>query len=79
MGNKELWLMLETSCFYSYMLATCLYILNRMLVGSWCKPADEVSDMSKALNDFIEYANINLTWFAFNIVLICLPPICMLI
>ena len=32
--------------------------------------------MEKALNDFIEYSNLNLTWFAFNFVLICMPPIC---
>ena len=32
--------------------------------------------MSKALNDFISYSSINLTWFAFNFVLCTLPPIC---
>lgn len=66
--------MLETYCFYSYMFATCAYILWRMLVGTWCRKIDEQSDMGKALNDFIEYANINLTWFAFNVVLCMMPP-----
>jgi len=32
--------------------------------------------MSKALHDFISYAAINLTWFAFNFVLCVLPPLC---
>ena len=68
--------MIETFCFYAYMLATCLYILWRQCVGSWFKQGDEQSDMVKALNDFIEYAAINLTWFAFNIVLCILPPLC---
>ena len=33
--------------------------------------------MNKAVTDFIVYANINLTWFAFNFVLITLPPLCL--
>ena len=32
--------------------------------------------MSKALHDFISYAAINLTWFAFNFVLCVVPPLC---
>ena len=32
--------------------------------------------MNKAVTDFIVYANINLTWFAFNFVLVTLPPVC---
>lgn len=30
--------------------------------------------MAKALNDYIKYSSINLTWFAFQIVL-CLMPV----
>jgi hypothetical protein len=37
------------------------------------------SDMNKTINDFIEYASINLTWFAFNTVLILMPVICILV
>lgn len=31
--------------------------------------------MSKALNDFIEYATLNLTWFSFNFVLCVMPAV----
>jgi hypothetical protein len=65
-------------CFYSYVLATIVYIMYRMLKGV-CAKADRDSDMSKAMHDFIEYAAINLTWFAFNFVLCVLPPLCMLV
>ena len=67
------WLCIETACFYLYVLAAVFYIGWRMTVG--ISDADEKSDMEKALNDFIEYSNLNLTWFAFNFVLICMPPI----
>ena len=68
---------MEAACFYLYMLATVIYIVWRMMVGAWCKSAYEKSDMYKATTDFIEYANINLTWFAFNIVVCLMPPVCM--
>ena len=67
------WLCIETASFYLYVLAAVFYIGWRMTVG--ITDADEKSDMEKALNDFIEYSNLNLTWFAFNFVLICMPPI----
>ena len=35
--------------------------------------------MNKAVTDFIVYANINLTWFAFNFVLVTLPAICIFV
>ena len=72
-GNRMAWLCIETACFYLYVLAAVFYIGWRMATG--ISDANEKSDMEKALNDFIEYSNLNLTWFAFNFVLICLPPI----
>ena len=71
------WLCIETACFYLYVLAAVFYIGWRMAIG--ISDANEQSDMEKALNDFIEYSNLNLTWFAFNFVLICLPPIVLFI
>ena len=74
-GNRMHWLVLETCCFYLYVLSTTGYIIWRMVVGMCFRSAEERSDMYKALNDFIEYAAINLTWFAFNFVLVTMPPI----
>ena len=74
-GNNQVWLVIETLCFYLYVLAAVAYICWRQLYGSCCKNASAKSDMSKALNDFIEYATLNLTWFSFNFVLVCMPPI----
>lgn len=34
--------------------------------------------MNKTINDFIDYAQQNLTWFAFNTVLILMPVVCIL-
>ena len=74
-GNRTLWLLIETNCFYLYMIATAVYIGWRMLREA-CAPANVISDMNKALKDFIDYASINLTWFAFNFVICLLPLIC---
>jgi len=35
--------------------------------------------MNKTINDFMEYAHHNLTWFGFNTVLILMPVVCILI
>ena len=35
--------------------------------------------MNKTINDFIEYASVNLTWFALNTVLILMPFICIFV
>ena len=35
--------------------------------------------MNKTINDFIDYAHQNLTWFAFNTVLIMMPVVCILV
>ena len=60
-----------------YVLSAAFYIAGRMMISSCFGKANEPSDMNKAVTDFIVYANINLTWFAFNFVLITLPPLCL--
>ena len=74
-GNRQVWLIIETCCFYLYVLAAVAYIVWRQMVGVCWKKATDKSDMSKALNDFIEYATLNLTWFSFNFVLCAMPPV----
>ena len=59
-----------------YVLSACFYIAGRMFISTCFHKANEPSDMNKAVTDFIVYANINLTWFAFNFVLVTLPAIC---
>lgn len=51
-----------------YVLSACFYIAGRMIISACFGKANEPSDMNKAVTDFIVYANINLTWFAFNFV-----------
>jgi len=46
---------------------------------SACCDSIEVSDMKKALTDFITYSSNNLTWFAFNFVLCTMPIVCIII
>lgn len=75
-GSRTVWLVIETSCFYLYMFATIFYIISRMMYSVIAEPALEKSDMYKALTDFISYANINLTWFAFNFVICLMPGLC---
>ena len=77
-GNKTVWLLLETSVFYLYILSTVAYIVWRQCAGIF-HSAELISDMAKAVNDFIEYAELNLTWFAFNIVLIFMPVMCIMV
>ena len=77
-GAEATWLVLETSCFYAYMFATCVYTMGVMIVSA-CRPARQVSDFKKAVLDHIVYASINLTWFALNFVLVCLPPFCIFV
>lgn len=49
--------------------------MNGVCVGR----ESEVSDMRKTITDFIEYAKDNLIWFAFNLVMIFMPLICIFI
>ena len=35
------------------------------------------SDLNKQTQDFLTYEKLNITWFAFNFILIMLPPILM--
>ena len=73
-----IWLSFETITFYTYMGATCIYITFNMFYNSFIVDARSQSDISKVLEDFISYANINLTWFAFNMCLLVLPVFCVL-
>ena len=59
-----------------YVLSASFYIAGRMFISTCFEKANEPSDMNKAVTDFIVYAKINLTWFAFNFVMVTLPPIC---
>ena len=47
-----IWLIIETCCFYMYMLGSMVYILVRQL-QSVCSSAAETSDMKKVTTDFI--------------------------
>ena len=76
-GQRTIWLLIETSCFFMYVLSASIYIAGRMIISSCFEKANEPSDMNKAVTDFIVYANINLTWFAFNFVMTTLPPLCL--
>jgi len=42
-GNRMTWLMLETACFYTYMVAAMTYILIRSLMSA-CGSASPVTD-----------------------------------
>ena len=69
------WLLLETASFYTYIFAAIAYIAWTMTRGV-CEKPDPFSDRKKAIQDFIGYADINLTWFAFNFVLCSMPALC---
>jgi len=58
------------------MFATVVFIAWRMIASELRSNIGSVSDMAKAMNDFITYSSINLTWFSFNFVLCTLPPLC---
>ena len=74
-GNRMTWLVIETSAFYLYALATVIYIAAHMIKGA-CETPDPHSDRAKAMSDFIVYTSMNLTWFALNFVLVTMPPLC---
>ena len=77
-GVRQVWLVLETACFYAYMFATVVYIAG-MGISSACRRAPIRSDFKKAIKDFIGYAAINLTWFALNFVLCTMPAFCIFV
>ena len=72
-GNKTTWLVMEMACFYLYVIATVFYIIWQTISNTIYETGDEVSDMYKALTDFISYSTINLTWFAINFVMVIMP------
>ena len=55
------------------MMAAVWFIIQFQLISAWTNAPQ--SDITKSVKDFITYASINLTWYAFNFVLILLPPI----
>ena len=71
-GAEALWIIIETISFYIYMGAAVWFILQFQLISAWFNAPQ--SDITKSCKDFISYASINLTWYAFNFVLILLPP-----
>jgi len=75
----SVWLYIEIYCFYLYMASTVFYIAYHQLVEGVCfrKESDE-SDMTKTITDFLVYAKDNLTWFAFNFVMVTMPLVCLL-
>mmetsp|Transcript_14310 Transcript_14310/g.18040 ORF Transcript_14310/g.18040 Transcript_14310/m.18040 type:complete len:93 (+) Transcript_14310:372-650(+) len=77
-GNRMTWLMLETACFYTYMVAAITYILIRSLMSA-CGSASPVTDRQKVMTDYIYYSRHNITWFALNFTLCFMPVICMLL
>jgi hypothetical protein len=68
-----LWLTIETVSFYAYMTAAVVYIAAHMINSEFTN--EPISDMKKGITDFLRYAEVNLNWYAFNFVLIILPPI----
>ena len=66
------WIMMEAIAFYCYMGATVAYIMFTQCRSSCFSTLD--SDLNKQTVDFLTYDRLNLTWFAFNFVLILLPP-----
>ena len=74
-GHRTTWLVIETACFYTYMISTMAYIVSRTMYSVIAEPPLEKSDMYKALTDFIAYADINLTWFALNFVICIMPAV----
>ena len=47
-GNRMVWLLLETGCFYIYVFAAVAYIAWQMIQGT-CETPDRYSDRSKAI------------------------------
>ena len=81
MMNKEqgdvsamfVWILLEVVVFYSYIASAVAFIIFRQC-RSTLYPKIR-SDTKALLTDFISYAEINLTWFNFNFVLVTGPLI----
>ena len=70
-GPAEVWMTIEVLAFYTYVMATCVYIFIYQIRSIWVN--NENSDIYKQCVDFITYADINLVWFAFNLILCVIP------
>lgn len=68
-----MWILLEIVVFYSYITSAVAFVIFRQ-IRSTLVPKER-SDIRALLIDFISYAEINLTWFNFNFVLVTGPLI----
>jgi hypothetical protein len=75
-SSKFVWILLEVVVFYSYIASAVAFIIFRQC-RSTLYPKER-SDIRALLIDFISYAEINLTWFNFNFVLVTGPLIVLL-
>ena len=69
------WLLIETSAFYIYVMATVIFLAWHM-IREMCGTQDPHSDRAKAMMDFIVYNSMNIAWFSMHFVLCCMPAIC---
>jgi len=70
-GPATVWLRIETWAYYSYFISAIAYIIWMSIYNSIKNPI--VTDINKQTTDFVEYARINMTWFALNFIKIILP------
>ena len=68
---------MEAIVFYCYMGSTIFYLVYYTCRSSITEKEDDDSDIQKQTQDFLSYERLNITWFAFNFILIVLPP-CMM-
>jgi hypothetical protein len=74
------WMIIETFCFYTYILSTCFFIFIHQC-KNWTKKAKDESDpgnttdLRKIELDFVRYSRDSLIWFAFNFVCVVMPII----
>ena len=76
-GPTYFWVLMEAIVFYCYMGSNAVYIAYYQVRSSYLEEPDTDSDLNKQTQDFLTYEKLNLTWFAFNFILIVLPPILM--
>lgn len=75
MKPYTLWLVIETLSFYLYIGAAVLYTAGQMIKHDLY--AQNQSDILKGITDWIEYDTFSMHWFAFDFLMIAVPPILM--
>lgn len=70
-GPTLIWLRIETVGYYSYVLAISAYIVWFQII-EFAKN-QLVTDLTKQILDFIDYAHINMTWWGFSFMKIVIP------